>query len=450
MSRTFRGLFARTYASLRERFVFKFSLRTTLLVGTAVRLLLMPFTAHPFDVYVWYVYCMDVLRHGFDFSVLKSVNPLWFLTLTPIAFVYGVLSSATGWGATAVDALPASFNPHYGIAWVPGPLFNTLVKVPMLITDAATTVVIYKLVAQFWGREKARMAAMVFFLNPAVIWISSAWGQYDSIPAFFTVLSLFYLVEKRLICSSLSLLIATLFKIYPIAFLIPISVYLFKRESIGNLVRFLSTFLVPASLGLIFYSSSLMTFVQGFFSTDTFYGIFGFGLTYWSVSLLYPLDVETFRFISIGLMIILFSISLYYICREKYDDKLRGLTISAILLAASMFLSIRYPTEQRVVWLVPFMAIAVSGGYISEKMFWALSMISFTYMQKTFPQYLLPVAALNVNAFLPLFQIITPFRIVTEGALMPSPASAAILSILGILFSLLVFKICLRLLNVIG
>ncbi len=207
----------------------KFDLRTTLLIGTAVRLVLMPFTAHPFDVYAWYIYCMDVIRHGFDFNVLKSVRSLWLLTLTLIAPVYGVLSSYTGWRATSVDALPASFNPSYGIEWVPGPLFNTLVKVPMLLADIGTAMVLYRLMRRFSRTGLDEKGVALFYLNPISIWISSGWGQYDSIPAFFTVLSVYLLLSERIFPSAVSLLSATLFKVYPAAFIVPALVYLFKK-----------------------------------------------------------------------------------------------------------------------------------------------------------------------------------------------------------------------------
>jgi len=115
--------------------------------------------------------------------------------------------------------------------------------------------------------------------------------------------------------------------------------------------------------------------------------------------------VLVFRFVSVGTMIVLFSISLCFICKAKYGDVFEGLPVSAILIAASTFLSIRYPTEQRVVWLVLFLAITSSAGYLSEKVFWALSTVAFLYMQKSFPQCLLPVATVNVDVLLPLFSV---------------------------------------------
>ena len=416
-----------------------------ILVGTLIRIILMPFVAHPFDIWCWYKYCNNILNNGFSLSMVSnSIRPLWPLTLVPVAYLYGFLSFITGLKAIPVKNIPPQMNPQWGIQQVPGPLFNTLVKIPMLISDIAISVVLYKMISKHYEVDMGEKAAMLFYLNPAVIWISSAWGQYDTIPALFTILSLYLILEKKFISSSLSLLIATLYKVYPIALLIPASIYLFKKESKRNLITYLSVFLIPIFISLFLKWDLLLRFISGFFSYKTFHGIFGFGLTYWSISMLYPLNPVIFNLFSIGIMIILLIASFYLIAKAKFNDKIRDLTLSAILIAASIFLSYRYPMEQRIVWLIPFLAIAVSKNYITEKIFWALSAVAFLYMQKTFPYYLLPIATLNQKLITLLFQSTSQFRNVVQGTLMPTSISAIILATLGIIFSILMIKIYLK------
>lgn len=452
MSRTFRGLFARTYASLRERFVFKFSLRTTLLVGTAVRLLLIPFTAHPFDVYAWYVYCMDVLRHGFDLSVLNSVRPLWNLTLTLLAFVYEFISSTMGWKAIAVDSLPASFNPQYGIAWIPGPLFNFLVKIPMLLADVGTAIVLYKIIKRFSKKGFAEKAVLLFYLNPVSIWISSGWGQYDAIPAFFTILSFYLLLGDRIVPSAISLLFATLFKVYPAAFILPASVYLFKTEKRKELLTYPLFFILPYFIYL--FSSGIQAannlsslILDFFFPRGTFHGILGFGLTYWSWSMVLPLDPSVWVPISALLMAVLLLISLYFVFKVRFDDPLKGLTVVTFLVSAPFFLSSNLVSEARFVWLLPFLVLMVGEGILSVKLIGVISFTAFLYTQKNFPYYLLPVATLNSGVLAPLFRIAAPFGDVVQGVLLPSSAGAIILAILGTLFSLLILMIYFKVLR---
>ena len=409
----------------------------------------MPFSAHPLDVYAWYLYCMDVLSHGFDFSVLKLANALWFLTLTPIAFVYGFLSSATGWGATAVDALPASFNPRYGIEWVPGPLFNTLIKVPMLLADVGTALVLYRLMKRFSGTESPERVVALFYLNPISIWISSGWGQNDSIPAFFTVLSVYLLLSKSIFPSAVSLLLATLFKVYPAAFFVPASVYLFKKGQREELIKYVLVFITSYSIflasGGYHVANNLSRYVLGyFFPRETFYGIYGFGLTYWSWSMVHPLNLEVWAPVSALLMTVLFIISLFVVLKAKFDDPLKSLTMTTFLIAAAFFLSSRLVSEARFVWLLPFIALMVGEGMVSMKLFGLVSLTAFLYTQKNFPYYLLPLATLNKDILSPWFNVAAPFGNVVQGALLPTSAGAIILALLGTLFSILLLTMYLK------
>lgn len=202
------------------------SLRKIILIGLIPRLLLMPFIAHPFDVQVWYNICEDFLRGSFSFNpVLLWSRPLWFLTLVPISYLYNFLSSITGLKAIPVNILPLSMNPQFGATYVTDSLFNFIVKVPMLAADIGTTLILYKIVAEFSDSKMRQRDAALYYLSPILIWISAAWGQYESIIAFFTIYSLYLLLKKKITYSALSLLVATLFKIYPAIFIIPVTVF---------------------------------------------------------------------------------------------------------------------------------------------------------------------------------------------------------------------------------
>jgi len=427
----------------------KLNLRTTLLVGTAVRLVLMPFTAHPFDVYAWYTYCMDVLRNGFDINILYSVRPLWMITLTFIALIYGGLSSLTGWTATAVTALPASFNPQYGIEWIPGLLFNTLVKVPMLLADIGTALILYRLMRRYSRTGLDEKVVALYYLNPMSIWISAGWGQYDSIPTFFTVLSVYFLLSERIYSSSVSLLFATLFKVYPAALIISGSVYLFKKRKRGALFKYFMVFIAPYAIylglgGLQGLSNLSRQIFNLLYSRVIIHDIFGFGLTYWSWSMVLPLDPSVWAPVCALLMIALFGISLYSVLKAKFDDPLKSLSMATFLVAAAFFLSIRIVSEARFIWLLPFIVLIVGEGAVSIKPFGLISLVAFLYTQKNFPYYLLPVATLNINILSPLFNVAAPFGNVVQEALLPTFAGGFILATLGILFSFILLSMYLK------
>lgn len=137
--------------------------RKIILIGLVPRLLLMPFTAHPFDVQVWYNICEDLIG-GLPFGrFLASSRPLWLLTLVPVAYIYDFLSSITGLKAIPVSSLPLQMNPQFGAAYVTDPLFNFLVKTPMLAADIATTIVVYRMVMESQDAKSARKTALPLY-----------------------------------------------------------------------------------------------------------------------------------------------------------------------------------------------------------------------------------------------------------------------------------------------
>ncbi|MBI3485323.1 hypothetical protein HY025_00090 [Candidatus Daviesbacteria bacterium] len=99
-------------------------------------------------------------------------------------------------------------------------------KLPLLAFDIASAVLLTKLFSS--PRQKLMILGMWMF-NPIAIFASFFEGQFDIIPTFFTILSLFLLKassekvsEKKLLLSSLSLGIGATFKIYPLFLVIPL------------------------------------------------------------------------------------------------------------------------------------------------------------------------------------------------------------------------------------
>ena len=412
-------------------------LTRVLILGLVIRIGLMPFTAHPFDVWSWYRDINKLLDQGINpYDIIRTLRPLWILTLLCVGALYIWLSSITGAKAVPVSELPREFNPMWGIKCIPGPLFNILVKIPMVMSDALLFVLIYKLISERYCEKTGILAATLFYLNPAVIWISSAWGQYESIPALFTVLSLYLLVKKRLVLSSLSLLTATSYKVYPVLALLPISVYLLKREGMRHFIIYMLPFIALIPVSILLWSR-ICSFICSI-GSGVFFDIFGFGLTYWSISLLIPLDTTMFIPISIGIMVLLSSITTYYVLRADFGKPLRDLTLLVVMIGLTIFLSVRYPTEQRFVWIAPLLAILASNNRFFFHRLGALSLLAFLYMQKNFPYYLLPIAVLDTDALAPLFHSTSQLRDVSGDFVMrPTPLSAAILALLGIAFSII-------------
>ncbi len=413
-------------------------------MGTIIRLILMPIIAHPFDVYAWYRDPRWILRNGLTYT-----RPLWDLTLVACSYIHNFTSPILGLRPIPVKSLPPELNPGWGATYIPGPLFNVIIKTPMLLADTLSALLLYQLIRQHMrNRKLAEEIAVLYYLNPIVIWISAAWGQYDSIPTFFSLLSLYLLLQERIFTSAFSLLIATAYKTYPIALAVPTMIYFVKRRKYAELMRYLIPISIPLSALLIRSPRFIIDFLTRLLLPKPFHGIFGFGLTYWSISLLIPLDPETYAPVSLAIGLILFLVSLITFIKLSYEDRLKDLTTSYFILVSSFFLFLRYPFEQRSLLLLMLLSLLVAQGLAPRGMYAFLSIIAFLYAQKTFPSYLLPIAAINQDILRPLFHSTAPLRRLKEGgAIMPAPISAFILATLGIAFSVVLAFIYVNLLR---
>jgi len=423
------------------------SLKKVIIIGTIIRYTLAPITAHPFDVYAWFMMAQKVLKQG-----PGAIRPLWELTATACSYIANITSQATGIYPTPISQLPPELNPHWGIKYIPGPIFNTIIKTPIIAADIALTLLLYKIALKHTkNRKTAQKTAELYYLNPITITITAIWGQYDSIPTLFTILSLYLITTEHTYLSAISLLTATAYKAYPIAFTIPTTIYLLKKKGKTETIKYLTTTLAPLALITAYTPQQITNFIKYILIPKPFYGIFGYGLTYWSISLLTPLKYEPLKPIPIAIGAILFTITTIATTKMEYKDQLKDLTTAYFLLTATAFLSLRYPTEQRSILLLVLLLILTTKELTLIKPYIALSLIATIYAQKPFPQYLLPIATINPNILLPIFRITEPLRRYEKSraitTIMPTTSSGLILATLGITFSVILAIIYANIIN---
>ena len=428
----------------------KYSLRTVFLLGTVIRLVLMPFIAHPFDVEAWYGYCLSVFQNGVDVQLFNSANFLWHIILIIVTYVYFPLSTFTGLTSLSVADIPVAMNPHYGIQWIPGPLFNMVVKLPMLFADIGITLVLYKLIKKQYGTSLSLKLSTLYYLNPVIIWISAGWGQYDSLPVLFTLLSIYFIINNNAPLSSISLLIGTFFKIYPIVLFVPFCLYLYYSKTKKLLFSFVIVFFIPF---LIFLLSTkfttilnIKTLLTSYLFPNSFYGIFGYGLTYWSWSMILPIDQIFWNSISLLIMMCLLGVIMINVLKKKRGKYIDFYNLIFLFISA-FFLSGRYITEQRFVLLLPILLLNFNRSAISFKKITLLSTFAFLYTQKNFPYYLLPISTFNKSIIYPLFSIASPFIHIVSDAIVPNNYSAFILALFGTVFSISLFNLFSKSLN---
>jgi uncharacterized membrane protein len=93
-----------------------------------------------------------------------------------------------------------------------------LLKLPYLIFDLLLGFLLYKMVEP----RKALLAFGIWVFNPISLYATYMMGQFDIIPAFFSVLSVYFALKNRLTWATLALGTAIAFKLYPIFLIIPL------------------------------------------------------------------------------------------------------------------------------------------------------------------------------------------------------------------------------------
>lgn len=443
------------------RCISEHKLATILLVGLLIRVILMPISAHPFDVYAWYLITTDISENG-PFN-LQNFPPLWgHYLLVPISYVYSWLANIFSTGAISMSSLSAAldFYPAYNIQFVPGLLFNFVVKFPFLISDIAVTLLLYKIVSELTENNVlAEKAALFWFLNPFLIWISAGWGMWDTLPVLFSLAAFYFLLHQKLGFSGVFLSLGVAAKLYPVLFLLPITFYLFKIISKCNrwkkLALFYLIFIVTSSFLFFPYFGTIANFFNSYFMPSSLNGInvgfdpvvepVGFGLTYWSISLLNRLDIVSLTVSSVFfasiVSFILFGIFLtviyWKVSKLSFQRPAFDLMLAMLFSIIALFLSYRIICEQFFVWLLPFLIILCVSGNIKTLLYWGASFVALLYsvLNCPLPYFFLPLAPLAENSLLSIvavFWFIDPLRIIS-------------LVILGCIFSVLMLIVLVKL-----
>ncbi|GIM27772.1 hypothetical protein CPJCM30710_04380 [Clostridium polyendosporum] len=185
-------------------------------VGLLLRISMATFIeGHPFDVNIfksWATTAANNLSQVYSNSRSSDYPPLYMYIL----FLIGKSVS-----------IPAV-----------SPYFTLLIKLPSILADIVTSLVIYKLARKYVSLEISMLVSAFYIFNPAVFINSTIWGQVDSFFTLIIICSIFMLSEKKIGLSSALFAAAVMMKPQGIIFL---PVLFFELIRLKNLKSFLKT-----------------------------------------------------------------------------------------------------------------------------------------------------------------------------------------------------------------
>ena len=127
-------------------------------------------------------------------------------------------------------------------------LYNFAIKIPIIAANICLAYLVAKILKKLGVDERtARKAWLFMIFNPLLLFATSAWGQFDSIVALFSLLALLLLSDGKLAGSALLLVLAISFK--PTALpLIPAVFITLLGRSFRSMFRYFGVFLTAVLL----------------------------------------------------------------------------------------------------------------------------------------------------------------------------------------------------------
>lgn len=244
---------------------------STLLLALILRLILMPLASHG-DVNnhaIWGIYAQEFGLRGF-YDWINFGNYAWpgYPPFTLIVFylvreIWQIIFNFLWFLNVNIPMFPSTL-----ITWMETGGYHSLLKLPATIADLLIGFIIYR----YFNEEQDKKAvyyASFYLFNPAIIYVSSAWGQIESLFSLFLLIGILDLNKKKLILGWINYFVSLMFKAttavaFPVFF-----IDLFRnRKTLFKNSLLISISLVGISIitAYIFYDKNyLIWFLQTYF-----------------------------------------------------------------------------------------------------------------------------------------------------------------------------------------
>ncbi|MEJ2348078.1 MAG: hypothetical protein P8Y17_02655, partial [Patescibacteria group bacterium] len=198
----------------------KLNFKSILIIALLIRLLLAPLSFHS-DLNnnaIWGRYAQEFGLRGF-YDWLNFGNyarpdypPLAMIMFLLIRWIWQILFNLFWKLNITIGLFPSKFIPWFETS---GYLF--LIKLPGIFADLGIGYLIYKLIRKKNSEFTAKVASSLFLFNLPIIYLSSSWGQLDSIVTFFGLLTAIVLLNKKYFLAISSFFVSLMIKVTMIA-----------------------------------------------------------------------------------------------------------------------------------------------------------------------------------------------------------------------------------------
>jgi hypothetical protein len=192
------------------------------------------------------------LGHAYDMRILMSTGYLVGTGQNPYIAqnLSAVFHNNTFQGITSFG-YPPPWSLVLGLIYlctyriIPNFLFyNLAIKLPVIAANIGLAYLIVYILNKMNAQEEGSRGAWIFMLfNPFLLLTSSAWGQFDSVVAIFSLLSLLLLWERRM--TSSAILVALAISVKPTALPLILVIFVFLTGiSLQSILHYLAVFTI--------------------------------------------------------------------------------------------------------------------------------------------------------------------------------------------------------------
>lgn len=123
-------------------------------------------------------------------------------------------------------------------------LYVGLMKLPMLIFDGLTGLIIYKIVKIYTLKKEALTAVWLWFFNPYLTIAIEMDGTIDIVSVFFTSTSIYFFIKEKFSLSGVLLAVGSIARFWPLTLTPFYLIVLICRKTWKNLIAFALSFLI--------------------------------------------------------------------------------------------------------------------------------------------------------------------------------------------------------------
>jgi Gpi18-like mannosyltransferase len=328
-----------------------------LCAGLTLRLSLAPMEGYGFDVAVNQKWSKSAVEFGLGASYTEQIEGNMLPNYPPVALA---IFATTGW------LYRATLSPDFAIE---SPLYDVWIKMPAIIADLLTAVVLWAIFRKR-NPKTGLAAAAIYILHPGVWYNSAVWGQTDALYTLPLLLGLWAYATRRMMLAGMLLTLSVLTKFQAIAaFPVLLPCLLRPRDTLkmiaGGCIA-LTAVAFPFALGgglsdiINVYKSAVGYYPQVSLGAYNFWWSL-LGDTAWSIDDTAPL-LGAMSYRTAGFLLFIAACGWIIITPrllKKGTVPMQDIFLGAALLCFAFFL---FPTQIHERYLFPFFALALPAA----------------------------------------------------------------------------------------